>query len=79
LVHEVVPAPELRSRALAAAARTAREVPPDTFATTKRQLRRAALERTDRYADEDAEVARLWTRHIEDGWVAGYLASVTGR
>jgi enoyl-CoA hydratase len=79
LVHEVVPADELRSRALAVAAGTARDVPADTFATTKGQLRRAALERVDRWTDEDAAVARLWTRHLEDGWVAAYLASVTGR
>jgi enoyl-CoA hydratase len=55
----------------------ARDVPPDTFAITKRQLRRAALERTDRYADEDEPIAQLWKRHIADGWVAGYLESAT--
>jgi enoyl-CoA hydratase len=77
LVHEVVPAAELGSLAVAAAAGMARDIPPDTFATTKRQLRRAALERADRYADEDEPVAELWKRHIADGWVAGYLASVT--
>jgi enoyl-CoA hydratase/carnithine racemase len=77
LVHEVVPAAELGLRAAATAAGMARDVPPDTFATSKRQLRRAALERTDRYADEDEPVAELWKRHIADGWVAGYLASVT--
>ncbi|MHA6619736.1 enoyl-CoA hydratase/isomerase family protein [Pseudonocardia sp. DLS-67] len=79
LVHEVVPADELGSRAAAAAAALARDVPPDTFATTKGQLRRVALERTDRYADEDEQVAQLWKRHISDGSVARYLASVTGR
>jgi enoyl-CoA hydratase len=79
LVHDVVPAAELASRAAAAAAGLARDVPPDTFAMTKRQLRRAALERTDRYTDEDEPVAQLWQRHIADGRVARYLASVTGR
>jgi enoyl-CoA hydratase len=79
LVHEVVPAAELESRALAAAAEMARDIPPDTFAITKRQLRRAPLERSDRYADEDDPVAKLWARHIADGWVGRYLASVTGR
>jgi enoyl-CoA hydratase len=79
LVHDVVPAAELGSRALAAAGALARDVPPDTFATTKGQLRRAALERTDRCADEDEPVSTLWKRHIADGWVARYLASVTGR
>jgi enoyl-CoA hydratase/carnithine racemase len=79
LVHEVVPAAELGARAVAAAAGMARDVPPDTFATTKGQLHRAALERVDRYADEDEPVARLWKRHIADGWVARYLESVTRR
>jgi enoyl-CoA hydratase len=79
LVHEVVPSGELAARALAAAAAMAGDFPPDTFATTKGQLRRGALERTDGYADEDERVATLWKRHIADGWVARYLASVTGR
>jgi enoyl-CoA hydratase len=79
LVDEVVPGAELPSRAVAAAAAMAAEIPPDTFALTKRQLRRVALERTDRYADEDAAVATLWNRHLEDGWVSRYLASVTRR
>lgn len=79
LVHEVVPAAELGARATAAASALARDVPPDTFAITKRQLRRTALERADRYADEDEQVTALWKRHIADGWVARYLASVTRR
>jgi enoyl-CoA hydratase len=79
LVHEVVAPGELAPRAAARAAAMAREVPPDTFAITKGQLRRAALERTDRYADEDEPVATLWKRHIGDGWVTRYLESVTGR
>jgi enoyl-CoA hydratase len=79
LVHDVVPGTELGARAVAAAAALAGDVPPDTFAATKGQLRRAALERTDRYADEDEPVATLWKRHIADGWVARYLASVTRR
>jgi enoyl-CoA hydratase len=79
LVHEIVPAGELGARAAAAAAALARDVPPDTFTTTKGQLRRVALERADRYADEDEPVTTLWKRHIADGWVTGYLESVTGR
>jgi enoyl-CoA hydratase len=79
LVDEVVPAAELGARAAAAAAALARDIPPDTFAITKGQLRRVALERTDRYSDEDEQVATLWKRHIAGGWVARYLASVTGR
>ncbi|MGH3588816.1 MAG: enoyl-CoA hydratase/isomerase family protein, partial [Pseudonocardia sp.] len=47
LVEEVVPGPDLLSRAVTAAAAMATAVPADTFATTKRQLRRAALDRTD--------------------------------
>ena len=38
-----------------------------------------ALERTDRYRDEDAVVEGLWKLHIADGQVARYLASVTRR
>jgi enoyl-CoA hydratase len=79
LVHEVVPAAQLPARAEAVAAATAAAVPPDTFTLTKRQLRRAALERVDRYGDEDAPVARLWAEHLADGWVQNYLRSVTGR
>ena len=79
LVHEVVPAADLGARAVAAAAGLARDVPPDTFAITKGQLRRVALERVDRYADEDEPVTTLWKRHIADGWVTRYLESVTGR
>lgn len=79
LVDEAVPPPELAARAAAAAAGKARDVPPDTFAVTKGQLRRPALERTDRYRDEDAVVEGLWKLHIADGQVARYLASVTRR
>jgi enoyl-CoA hydratase len=79
LVQEVVAPAELAVRAAATAAGMAREVPPDTFAVTKGQLRRGALERVERYGDEDGPVAELWKRHIADGRVAGYLASVTGR
>jgi enoyl-CoA hydratase len=55
------------------------DVPPDTFETTKAQLRRPALERTERYADEDEPVTRLWNRRITDGWTAEYLSAVTRR
>jgi enoyl-CoA hydratase len=79
LVDEVVPADALVERAVAAARVMASEVPPDTFAITKTQLRRAALERTDRYADEDDEVARLWSRRATDGWTDAYLRAITGK
>ena len=79
LVDEVVPAGELVERGVASARAMASEVPPDTFAITKTQLRRVALERADRYADEDKEVVRLWSRRATDGWTAAYLRSATGR
>jgi enoyl-CoA hydratase len=40
-------------------------------------LRRDALERTSRYADEDPAVTGLWSRRSADGWTARYLESVT--
>jgi enoyl-CoA hydratase len=79
LVDEVVPADALVERAVATARAMASEVPADTFAITKTQLRRAALERTDRYADEAEEVARLWSRRASDGWTDAYLRAVTGQ
>lgn len=79
LVDEIVPGADLLPRAIAAAARMAADVPPDTFATTKSQLRRPALERTERYADEDEPVTRLWNRRVTDGWTAEYLRAVTRR
>jgi enoyl-CoA hydratase len=77
LVDEVVPAGELGKRALAAARALATDVPADTFALAKVQLRRSALGRADRYADEDDEVTRLWGLRASDGWTADYLRSVT--
>jgi enoyl-CoA hydratase len=79
LVDEVVPAEELLDRAVAAARALAADVPPDTFAMTKAQLRRDHVERMDRYADEAEGVARLWARRVADGWTADYLATATGR
>ena len=61
------------ARALAA------EIPADTFAATKRQLRRESIERIGRYADEDDVVEGLWTLRATDGWTARYLESVTRR
>jgi enoyl-CoA hydratase len=80
LVDKVVPAEDLVDQAVDMAERLAGSVPADTYALTKRQLRRDALERTARYsADEDAEVARIWTLRAQDGWTKRYLASVTGK
>lgn len=80
LVDEVVAAEELVDRAVAAAEELATAIPVDTFALTKAQLRRPALERIERYrADEHDQVAQLWRKRIEDGWTARYLGSVTGK
>ena len=79
LVDEVVPAGELHGRAVAAARALATDIPPDTFAATKTQLRREHVERMDRYADEADGVATLWARRATDGWTADYLAKATGK
>ncbi|MEN3270452.1 enoyl-CoA hydratase/isomerase family protein [Pseudonocardia sp.] len=79
LVDRVLPPEELLPQAVATARAMATEVPSDTFALTKAQLNRDALERTARYADEDAAVTGLWSRRAEDGWTARYLESLTQR
>jgi enoyl-CoA hydratase len=79
LVDRVLPPEEVLPQAVAMARAMATEVPSDTFALTKAQLSRDALERTARYADEDAAVMGLWSRRAEDGWTARYLESLTRR
>lgn len=79
LVDEVVPADELAARATAVARELAGTVPADTFAVTKAQLRRDAVERMARYADEDGPVEQLWVRRATDGGIAGYLESLARR
>jgi enoyl-CoA hydratase len=79
LVDRVLPPEEVLPQAVAMARAMATEVPSDTFALTKAQLNRDALERTARYADEDAAVMGLWSRRAEDGWTARYLESLTRR
>ena len=65
-------------RAAAAGGRAARalatEIPADTFAATKSQLRREAR-RADRTATptRTTPVATLWSRRATDGWTADYL------
>jgi enoyl-CoA hydratase/carnithine racemase len=59
LVHEVVPAPELLPRALAAAASLA-ELPGEATALAKAHLRSAALARIEERSRHDADVARIW-------------------
>jgi len=79
LVDELLPSEELLARAIAVARELATEIPPDTFTATKTQLRRGALERADRYADEDALAVALWSRRAADGWTQRYLDAVTRR
>ncbi|MDN5861609.1 MAG: hypothetical protein L0H84_23655, partial [Pseudonocardia sp.] len=78
LVDEVVAAGELGDRALAVAAATVAEIPADTFAATKAQLRAPAIDAMDRGAGDDL-TAEIWRRHATDGWIAAYLAAVTGK
>jgi enoyl-CoA hydratase len=73
LVDEVVPADELFDRAKAVARTVAEQSPADTFTLTKEQLHREAIERIDRYREEENMLAqRLWVEHaVIDGWMAG--------
>jgi enoyl-CoA hydratase len=81
LVDEVVPADELFERAKTAARTLAEQSPADTFTVTKAQLHRDAIERIDRYRDEENLLAqRLWVEHaVIDGWVKRYLDSAKGK
>ncbi|HWM58630.1 MAG TPA: enoyl-CoA hydratase/isomerase family protein [Pseudonocardia sp.] len=79
LVDEVVPAGELLDRAIGTARALAVEIPADSFAITKGQLRREARERIARGADEEQPVTQLWNRRAADGWTANYLKAVTGK
>jgi enoyl-CoA hydratase len=78
LVDELVAADGLIERAVEVANRLATAFPPDTFATTKAQLRRETVERIDRYrVDEDPRVLEIWNRRATDGWTARYLEQAT--
>lgn len=79
LVDRIVSAEELRDQAIATARALADEVPPDTFAVTKVQLRRESLDRVHQYADEHAAATQLWSRRSTDGWTRRYLDDVTAR
>jgi enoyl-CoA hydratase len=79
LVAEVVAPDELLARAVQRARSLADDVPADTFAVTKAQLHRDAMERIARFADEDETTAQLWELRATDGWTARYLDSVTRR
>jgi enoyl-CoA hydratase len=78
LVDEVVPPDELVDRACAAARELADTIPPDTFALTKRRLRREANERIDRLAPgDDPGATELWLRRVGDGWIREYMQRIT--
>lgn len=77
LVDEVVPADDLLARAVGVARALADDVPADTFAFTKAQLRGPFLERMA--AGDDTVPTEIWTRRAEDGGIARYLESVTRR
>ncbi|MFC5995617.1 enoyl-CoA hydratase/isomerase family protein [Pseudonocardia hispaniensis] len=79
LVDDLVEGDDLLARAVQAARELAEQAPADTFAATKTQLRREALERTARYADDDATAIQLWSSRATDGWTARYLESITRR
>ena len=79
LVDEVVGADELLPRAVLLARELATGIPPDTFTTTKVQLRRDSLQRVDLHQDEADAVTTLWSRRATDGWTRAYLSSVTGK
>ncbi len=77
LVDEVLPADDLLSTAVDRARALVASIPPDTFAASKAQLRRDAVERMAAYADEAEPVITLWVRRVEDGWTRRYLEAVT--
>jgi enoyl-CoA hydratase len=81
LVVEVGPADELLDRAKTVARTLAQQSPADAFTATKAQLHRDALERIDRYRDDENLVAqRLWVEHaVNDSWVKRYLDSAKGK
>lgn len=77
LVDEVLPADDLLPAAVGRARDLASRIPADTFAFTKAQLRREALQRMDGAAEEAEATLALWIRRGSDGWTAAYLESVT--
>lgn len=79
LIDHVVPADELLKQAVAMSHALGADVPSDTFAATKTQLRRDSSERMDRWAEEDDTAVLLWSRRATDGWTQRYLDAATGR
>lgn len=79
LVDAVLPADEVLPAAIDRARTLADAIPADTFAFTKAQLRREALQRMDAAGAEAEATVALWIRRASDGWTARYLESVTRR
>lgn len=79
LVDDVLPAGDLVKAAVARARSLADDIPADTFALTKAQLRRWALERMRRAEDEAGAVEALWALRATDGWASAYLEAATRR
>jgi enoyl-CoA hydratase len=81
LVDDVVPAGQLLEQAVAKARQLAEQSPRDTFTVTKAQLHRDAIDRIERYRDDEDRLGqRLWVEHaVVDGWVARYLESTRGK
>ncbi|NKQ56949.1 enoyl-CoA hydratase/isomerase family protein [Amycolatopsis sp. K13G38] len=78
LVDELADPEKVLPRAIEVAQRLAEFTPPDTFALTKAQLHRDAMDRLNRL-DDDAEAASVWQRRVSDGWTQRYLDSLSGR
>lgn len=74
---------ELSEDPLATALETARrlaEIPSDSFALTKQQLRQEANNRiAARAKTEDPQVGDLWTARVTDGYIRAYMEKVTAR
>ena len=78
LVDEIVPAEGLIDRAVAVAERMSR-VAPETFAVTKRQIRRPVLDRLDAGAEAvDREVERIWRLASTRQAIRAYVESTLG-
>jgi hypothetical protein len=78
LVDQVADPVMLVDRAIEATEELVNRTPADTFAMTKAQRHREALDRTVRF-DDDAEAKALWLRQVTDGWTARYLESAVRR
>jgi enoyl-CoA hydratase len=73
LIDELVDPSLLEGRAMDMARKMA-ELPPRTFAITKRQLRHIAIERMHQTAAMDEEVKRVWCSPETHAHIREYLA-----